>query len=144
MRREKVEQKKRQRQTAYLDALGTLSDFKMFKSHYLPKDVQCRQCGAQWTHHEEKMTDVNIAAQMLVDGFNDVFDTAIVISGDSDLGPPTLALRQQFAEKRSIVTFPPKRSSVQLKRAASANFVIGRSCAGAEREKGNCGCGSCA
>lgn len=119
-------EEKRKRQTHYLDALQTLPDFLMYEGHYLPKDRRCRQCDARWTDHEEKMTDVNIATQLLVDGFHDAFDTAIIISGDSDLTPPTLALREHYPEKRIIVAFPPKRHSVQLKRAAHASFTLGR------------------
>lgn len=117
---------KRQRQTAYLDALATLADFQMFEGHYLAKERSCHTCGAQWTTHEEKMTDVSIATELLVDAFQDAFDTALLISADSDLTPPTLAVRQFFPGKRIVAAFPPKRSSVQLKRAANASFTIGR------------------
>ena len=117
---------KRQRQTNYLDALATLRDFKMFEGHYLAKERYCRACGAQWTTHEEKMTDVSIATELLFDAFQDAFDTALLISAASDLTPPTLAVRQFFSDKRIIAAFPPKRSSVQLKRAAHASFTIGR------------------
>ena len=117
---------KRQRQTAYLDALATLADFRVFEGHYLAKDQSCHACGAQWTTHEEKMTDVSIATELLVDAFQDAFDTALLISADSDLTPPTLAIRQFFPEKRIVAAFPPRRSSVQLKRAANASFTIGR------------------
>lgn len=117
---------KRRRQTDYLDVLATLQDLSIFEGHYLAKDRSCHQCGAQWTTHEEKMTDVSIATEMLVDAFQDAFDTALLISADSDLTPPTKAIRQFFPDKRIIAAFPPKRSSVQLKRAANASFTIGR------------------
>lgn len=117
---------KRRRQTEYLDALATLADFQMFEGHYLAKDRSCHQCGACWTTHEEKMTDVSIATELLVDAFQDAFDTALVISADSDLTPPVLAVRRIFPAKRIIVVFPPKRTSVQLARAANASFPVGR------------------
>ena len=117
---------KRRRQTQYLDALSALTNFKIYEGHYLAKDRSCHACGARWTTHEEKMTDVRIATELLVDAFNNVFDTALVISADSDLTPPTLAIRQFFPYKRIVAIFPPKRQSVQLKRAANASFTIGR------------------
>lgn len=117
---------KRRRQTAYLDALNSLDDCQVYEGHYLAKDRACFMCNARWTAHEEKMTDVNIATEMLVDAFQNTCDTALLISADSDLTPPTLAIRQYFPEKRIIAAFPPKRSSVQLKRAANASFTIGR------------------
>lgn len=117
---------KRLRQVAFLDALSTLTDFRVFEGHYLPKAKRCFQCGATWTQHEEKMTDVNIATELLVDAFNDAFDVALLITADSDLTSPVLAVREYFPEKRIVAAFPPSRNSVQLKRAAQATFTIGR------------------
>ncbi len=74
-----------QRQTTYLEALGTLPTLKIHFGHYLEKPRKCRSCGAQWMDYEEKMTDVNIAVQLLADAFDDQFDTVLLISGDSDL-----------------------------------------------------------
>ena len=72
------------------------------------------------------MTDVQIATEMLTDAFEDRFDTALLLSADSDLVPPTLAVQRMFPAKRIVVAFPPARSSVELGRAASASFTIGR------------------
>jgi len=117
---------KQGRQSDFLDALATLADFRLFEGHYLAKDARCRQCGAKWTFHEEKMTDVNIATELLVDAFQDAFDTALLISADSDLVAPVRAVRSRFPAKRVVVVFPPRRQSIQLKDAASACFTIGR------------------
>ena len=62
---------------------------------------------------------------MLLDAFHDRFDTALLISGDSDLIPPVKAIRKEFA-KRIVVAFPPERSSIDLKNSADAYFTIGR------------------
>jgi len=117
----------RKRQTLYLDALVTLPDFKLYEGQYLAKRRRCHACSYRWMQHEEKMTDVNIATQLLCDAFRNAFDTALIISADSDLVPPTLAIREFFPEKRIVVAFPPKRKSTQLKRAAHACIPIGRS-----------------
>ncbi|MFN9747917.1 MAG: NYN domain-containing protein [Burkholderiales bacterium] len=114
-----------QRQTTYLEALDTLPGLQLHFGHYLEKPKQCRQCGAQWMDYEEKMTDVNIAVQLLSDAFDDRFDTALLISGDSDLTTPVNKLRTQFPAKRLIVAFPPDRQSFELKKAANATFTIG-------------------
>lgn len=114
-----------QRQTAYLEALSTRPALQTHFGHYLEKPKRCRQCGAQWMDYEEKMTDVNIAVQLLADAFDNRFDTAILISGDSDLTTPVRKLRAQFPAKRLIVAFPPDRQSFELKKAANATFTIG-------------------
>ena len=72
------------RQNDYLEALA-LRGVRCQFGHYLQKTRQCRQCGANWPDYEEKMTDVNIAIQLLSDAVDDNFDVALVMSGDSDL-----------------------------------------------------------
>jgi uncharacterized LabA/DUF88 family protein len=118
-------QKSMQRQTCYLEALGTLKILQTHLGHFLEKQRMCRSCGGIWTGYEEKMTDVNIAVQMMKDAFADNFDTAILISGDSDLTSPLRTLRQQFPSKRLIVAFPPGRNSAELSKAAHGFFTIG-------------------
>lgn len=113
------------RQSLWLDALGTLDKQTSHYGHYLQKQKNCRSCGAQWTTHEEKMTDVNIAVQLLSDAYEDKFDTALVISGDSDLTTPIKMVLERFPKKRIIVAFPPGRSSHQLRTTATASFTIG-------------------
>ncbi len=117
---------KRKRQSDFLEALDTLSDFARHEGHFLGKAIECRACGASRRTHEEKMTDVQIATEMLTDAFEDRFDTALLVSADSDLVPPTRAVQRMFPGKRIVVAFPPSRSSVELKRAATASFTIGR------------------
>jgi len=117
---------KPKRQATFLEALETLPDLNIHYGHYLAKQRNCFKCGAAWETHEEKMTDVNIAVELLGDAQDDRFDTAIIISGDSDLTTPVQAVRQRYPEKRVIVAVPPDRNSVQLRKAATAAFRIGR------------------
>ena len=117
---------KRKRQSDFLEALATLPDFQIFEGHYLRKQVKCYACGGTWDHHEEKMTDVKIATELLKDAFQDAFDTALLISADSDLVPPVLTVREFFPDKRIVAAFPPGRTSAQLTRAVNASFTIGR------------------
>ncbi len=72
------------------------------------------------------MTDVNIAVELMGDAQDNAFDTAIIVSGDSDLARPVEALRRRYPEKRVIADFPPNRNSFRLRQAATASFVIGR------------------
>ena len=102
---------KRRRQAVYLEALGTLADFDIYYGHYLSQVIRCRDCGRSWSDNEEKMTDVNIATELLVDAFEDRFDTALLVSADSDLVPAIRALKTVLPGKRVIVFFPPGRFS---------------------------------
>jgi uncharacterized LabA/DUF88 family protein len=117
---------KRKRQSDFLEALQTLPNFCLYEGHYLDKRISCHHCGASWRSHEEKMTDVNIATEMLVDAFGDRFDLALIVSADSDLVPPIKAVRQHFPKKSIVVAMPLGRNSKQLRQAANASFTIGR------------------
>ncbi len=86
----------------------------------------CRACSYTQQIPSEKMTDVNIAVELMTDAFQDRFDTAIFISADSDLVGPIVALNRLFPAKRVIVAFPPERFSANLRNVASAHLQIGR------------------
>ena len=116
----------RERQRTYLEALATLPHLSIHYGYFLAKDYTCPVCGAGRSTFEEKMTDVNIAVALLQDAQDDTFDTAIIISGDSDLSGPIFAVRQRYPGKRVIVAFPPNRTSFRLRQSASASFTIGR------------------
>lgn len=71
------------------------------------------------------MTDVNIATQLLVDAYDDLYDTAIIVSGDSDLTTPVKQIKTRFPNKQLIIAFPPTRRSKELMEAAHGYFFIG-------------------
>jgi uncharacterized LabA/DUF88 family protein len=117
---------KRKRQAVYLEALRTLNDFQIFYGHWLSNPITCRKCGHSYRGYHEKMTDVNIAVELMCDAFQEHLDMALLISADSDLVGPVNAIRRLFPQKRVIVAFPPARSSGALKAAAHGYTFIGR------------------
>lgn len=112
------------RQGVYLDALGQDSMMSIDYGHFLEKNMTCKKCGGTWRKAEEKKTDVNIAVRLLDDAFDDRYDAAILISGDSDLAPPITSVHTRFPNKRVIVAFPPKRHSAELDRCARVALRI--------------------
>jgi uncharacterized LabA/DUF88 family protein len=117
---------KHRRQAIFLEAIETLPATSIYYGHYLRKPQSCHTCGERWMSHEEKMTDVQIAVQLLGDAVDDGFDVALVISADSDLAPPISAVRARFPKKRVIVVCPPDRKSQRLESVAHAYFTLGR------------------
>ena len=117
---------KAKRQSTYLDALQTLTDLSIVYGRYQINPFTCRVCGHVHPIPNEKMTDVNIAVELMQDAFQDRFDTALLISADSDLVGPVLAVQKLFPNKRVIVACPPNRYSANLCNAASASLKIGR------------------
>lgn len=113
------------RQNTYLEAIQTLHDVSIQFGHYLTSPRSCRNCGSTFDLAQEKMTDVNIAVAMLEDAFKDAFDTAMLISADSDLIAPLTAVRRLFPAKRVVVACPPGRYSAALCKAAHGFLKIG-------------------
>jgi len=117
---------KQRRQSTFIEALETLSDFQIFYGKYQLNPRQCSNCGFQDKVPNEKMTDVNIAVEMLKDVYQDRFDIALLVSADSDLVPPVKVVRELFPNKRIVIAFPPNRSSADLANSANKTLVIGR------------------
>lgn len=113
------------RQATYLSALEN-SGIKIIKGHFQSSSATCSACSHRWNETKEKMTDVNIATEMITDAFQNQFDVAILISGDSDLVPPIRAIRRFFTTKKVLAVFPPDRSSKALKETAHASLSLGR------------------
>jgi uncharacterized LabA/DUF88 family protein len=70
---------------------------------------RCRACESTWQHPEEKETDVNIAIQMVADGFNNQYDVCYLVSADTDLVPPLQMIRKMLPNKSVVAVSPPNR-----------------------------------
>lgn len=121
------DQAKRRRQATYIEALGTLQGLEIIEGKYHDEPYTCYNCG--YMHHipSEKMTDVNIAKEMIVDAFKDNFNTALLLSADADIVPAVKAIRKEFPLKRVTIALPPRRYSKDLVDSANSSFSIGRS-----------------
>lgn len=116
---------KQKRQSIYLEALESVG-IKIYYGHYQRDKVECKLCGNIWANYNEKMTDVNIATQMIIDAYQDKYDMAMLISGDSDLVPPIKAVHECFSNKRVFVAFPPKRYNSSVALQAKGSLTLGR------------------
>lgn len=116
--------KKQQRQETYLQALEATGRCCLHFGAYRSRSRDCRGCGNPIDFAEEKMTDVKIAVEMLADAYTDQFDTALLISGDTDVVPPVVKIRELFPKKRVIVAFPPGRVNNELKQVANGYIHI--------------------
>ncbi len=114
------------RQTLFIEATQESTKAELIFGQYFQTPFKCPLCAGTDRVPTEKMTDVNIATEMLTDAFQDRFDTALLISADSDLLAPVKAIRRLFPEKRIVVAFPPNRTSDMLKQSASAHIFIGK------------------
>lgn len=85
---------------------------------FLEKQIVCHNCHTQFTTHEEKQTDVNIALKVIEDAIDDLYDKALIISADSDLLQIIETLHRKFPTKEAGVVFPIGRSSFELRQRA--------------------------
>lgn len=115
-----------QRQSDYLEALAAHSPLvTVVDGRFQEKHRRCRLCGAEWTVYEEKETDVNIAAALIADAVENRYDTAPLISADSDLTPAIRIMKRLRPQKRIIAAFPPMRRSADVERAVDGHVFIG-------------------
>ena len=82
------------------------------------RDRKCPLCKNCYQSHEEKKTDINIAITLLGDAILDKFDTALILSGDSDLAPVSIKLRQLCPGKKIGILVPQNQSAMNLKKHA--------------------------
>lgn len=115
---------KRKRQSDYLEALHSRNGLEIYYGQYRENKFVCTGCKRPNFIPNEKQTDVNIAVQMLADAFEDKFDIAILIGGDSDLVPPIKKIKEVYKEKRVVACFPPKRHSKQIQDVTNGKLDI--------------------
>ncbi|MDO5618005.1 NYN domain-containing protein [Kocuria sp.] len=101
------------RQDRYISALETLygDRFQVIQGHYKSKTQTCRKCHATWQRNEEKETDVNIALHLLRDAMEQTYDSALIMSADSDLVPAVRMLkeiRQSQLPRKIVIGIPPR------------------------------------
>lgn len=115
-----------QRQQAYVRALQTIPNLTVHLGHYLTNTTRMPlanppQRGPRTVEvikTEEKGSDVNLATYLLLDGFNQDYDMAVVISNDSDLLTPITVVRKQFRLGVGIIN-PHRNVSWALKKKAT-------------------------
>jgi len=112
------------RQGLFLDAISILPNIEFYWGTFQPDPKECRKCGGTAFHPQEKKTDVNIATQMLNDAIHNNFDTALLVSGDSDQVPTIEMVRKVF-NRHVVVAFPPRRFSAEMQKVATASYRIG-------------------
>lgn len=97
---------RRRAYVAALEAVGVTPVLGAFKA----KTRRCHVCFAEWTAHEEKETDVNIALAMLDGAFRDRYDRALLFTGDSDLAPAVRLVLRDFPDKHVRIITPSRRA----------------------------------
>lgn len=110
-----------------LKATGVRIELARFKRKQVPFHISNNRndhCGGTLQRFEEKETDVAIAAklfELLIDGD---CDTAVLMTGDTDLAPAVKTARRVFPNKAIGFAFPYKRKNKELSKLTSLSFNI--------------------
>lgn len=93
----------------------TIRGVKIIFGKFKLRDKHCHVCHKTYKAHEEKQTDVNISVKLFQCAYNDTFVTAILVTGDSDIIPAIIAVKESFSAKRIGLVIPIGRSSEEMK-----------------------------
>lgn len=115
-----------QRQQAYLRALQTIPNLSIHYGHFLSKrkrrplatEPPSGPRTVEILETEEKGSDVNLASYLLLDGFEQDYELAVVISNDSDLQVPIAMVRDRLRKMVGVYD-PSRQRSFQLAQSAS-------------------------
>jgi uncharacterized LabA/DUF88 family protein len=96
----------------------------VIEGEFKKKDIRCKICKEVFKGREEKRTDVNIAVELLRLAHYGQYDTAIVLTGDTDLIPALDAVRQLHNHIKIAVVLPIGKSSKDMKKASDYFFQM--------------------
>ncbi len=108
----------RVRQETYLRALKTIPNLSVTLGYFLTHEVTMPLAGGKGSYAnviktEEKGSDVNIATDLLIDGFRNAYELAVVVSNDSDLSAPIRFVVEELKKPVGLLN-PQKHPSVEL------------------------------
>jgi hypothetical protein len=120
------------RQEFYWRALRTIANLQIVEGDFRTRKVRAAVVSPppktiEVFKTDEKGSDVNLASHLLMDGFRNAYDCAIVVSGDSDLVTPIRMVREELNKPVGVLNpqrlsgpncRPPRRSA-GLQQAAS-------------------------
>ncbi|EBA14182.1 NYN domain-containing protein [Roseobacter sp. CCS2] len=113
------------RQQAYFRALRTIPELEIHKGTFLAKTIHRPVRGQEESYvyvrdTEEKGSDVNLASHLLMDGFCDTYDIALVMSQDTDLLEPIRMVSQELGKVVIVAWFEDTSPSKLLRQYATS------------------------
>jgi uncharacterized LabA/DUF88 family protein len=111
------------RQVSYFSALEA-TGVDVHLGQFKARTLHCPVCGARFVGWEETETDVAIGARLLEYVCRGACDTAVLVTGDTDLVPAMRAARRLDPAKRLAVLQPYRRANRELARCADDAIAI--------------------
>jgi hypothetical protein len=116
-------ERKQDRHTLYMRCLrGTGVNVEL--ARFKRKDVYCPCCNSYFVSHEEKETDVAIAARLFEVCQSEEAETVVLMTGDTDLAPAVRTCKRVYPSTLIFFAFPYKRTNSELVGIAPESFSI--------------------
>ncbi len=113
------------RQYTYIRALQSLDCCEIYYGFYLSNIKKAplakpinKKKFIDIIHTEEKGSDVNLATHLLLDGFKNRYDSAVVVSNDSDLTTTIQAVKNELKKNIGVIS-PYQRPARALQNKAT-------------------------
>lgn len=116
-------QEKLARHYNYTKALKT-EKITIIQGKFKKKFPKCKNCATQYLTYEEKQSDINLAIHLLKDAYCDKFDTAFLVTADTDFVSAVKMVKNLFPQKKIILLVPPKRVNLAHELTNSVDFYF--------------------
>lgn len=114
----------------FLDKLGWIENLQLRRGRVVPRRsiVECPKCGKAFEYnvYTQKGIDSRIAVDMVTLAVRDAYDTAILVSGDSDLAEAVNYIREQTNKKVENACVPGKSWAKTLREAVDKRIPLTR------------------
>ena len=112
-----------QRHADYIECLKS-TGIEPIWGRFKPKEVTCSLCKRDFIKHEEKETDIAIAAKLLELLAQKQCDTIVLVTGDTDIIPAIKTAKYLYPQNHVFCAFPFKRKNKEIVQIAPDSFKI--------------------
>ena len=85
----------------------------VLEGHYVPENIEENGMPTDRTKWTEKQTDINVALRLILDGIDDVYDVALLLSADTDQVATARVFHERLTPigKKLVGVAPPDRAT---------------------------------
>lgn len=88
----------------------------VIKGRFSRKNISPKICTSKCWTYIEKETDVNLAIDLILGAVNNIYDTAILVSNDSDQSPTLNRIKAEYNKSVRVIIPPNLNESGELKK----------------------------
>jgi uncharacterized LabA/DUF88 family protein len=90
------------------------------------KISNCSDCNGVYISHEEKKSDVNFSVKLIEAAMDNEFDTAVMVTADTDIIPAVNVIKKRFQDKAIGLSCPPNRRNDEFAKSCAFEYVLKR------------------